>query len=57
MAAKGRRISRIEPELLAILNEINDKRNIENLQNATVTIEDDPEDDPVDFAPDAEPDE
>ena len=57
MAAKGKRISRIEPELLAILNEINDKRNSENLQNATVTIEDDPEDDPVDFAPDAEPDE
>jgi hypothetical protein len=40
MAAKGQRMSRIEPELLAILHEINDKRLAENQRNATVIIED-----------------
>jgi hypothetical protein len=48
MAAKGQRINRIEPGLLAILHDINDKRLNENQRNATVTIEDDP----VDMAPD-----
>jgi hypothetical protein len=48
MAAKGQRINRIDPGLLAILHDINDKRLNENQRNATVTIEDDP----VDMAPD-----
>ena len=39
MVAKGRRLSRIEPELLAILHEINEKRLTENQRNATVTID------------------
>jgi hypothetical protein len=51
MAAKGERVSRIEPELLAILHEINDKRNAENLRNATVSIEE-LEDDPAEPATD-----
>jgi hypothetical protein len=37
--SKGQRISRIEPELLAILHDINDKRLAENQRSATVTIE------------------
>ncbi len=39
MVAKGRHLSRIEPELLAILHEINEKRLTENQRNATVTID------------------
>ena len=39
MTAKGQRISRIQPELLAILHDINDKRLSENQRNASVTIE------------------
>ena len=40
MVAKGRRLSRIEPELLAILHELNEKRLAENQRNASVGIED-----------------
>ncbi len=40
MAAKGQRMSRIEPELLAILHDLNEKRMVENQQSATVAIED-----------------
>ena len=40
MVAKGRRLSRIEPELLAILHELNEKRLAENQRNASVAIED-----------------
>jgi len=40
MAAKGRHLSRIEPELLAILQEINEKRMDENRRSASVEIED-----------------
>ncbi len=36
---KGKRLSRIEPELLAILNDINQKRLAENQRSATVKIE------------------
>ncbi len=39
MASKGQQMSRIEPELLAILHDINDKRLAENQRSATVTIE------------------
>ena len=39
MTAKGKRLSRIEPELLAILHDINERRVAENERNATVTIE------------------
>lgn len=38
MASKGRRLSRIDPELLAVLHELDDKRKAENLRNASVTI-------------------
>lgn len=40
MAGKGKRISRIEPELLVILHELNEKRLAENQRNASVDIED-----------------
>jgi hypothetical protein len=39
MAAKGSRPSRIDPNLLAQLHEINVRREQENIQNATVTVE------------------
>ncbi len=45
MAAKGQRISRIDPGLLAILHEINDKRLAENQRNASVSIEELEDDD------------
>jgi hypothetical protein len=38
-ASKGLHISRIEPELLAILHDLNDKRLADNQRSATVTIE------------------
>ena len=38
-AAKGQRLSRIDPELLVKLHEINLKREAVNAANATVTIE------------------
>jgi len=40
MASKGRHLSRIEPELLAVLHELDEKRKAENLRNASVTIGD-----------------
>jgi len=55
MAAKGRRLSRIDPELLEKLHEINTQRMIENQRNASVTIED-IEETPVEPAPDSAPD-
>ncbi len=40
MASKGAHLQRIDPSLLAVLKEIDDKRNAENQRNAAVTIED-----------------
>ena len=40
MAAKGKRISRVDPALLQILHEIDDKRMQENQRSATVTVDD-----------------
>lgn len=40
MASKGKRMSRIEPEVLAILHDLNEKRMLENQRNASVEIED-----------------
>lgn len=40
MAAKGKRISRVDPALLQILHEIDDKRMDENRRSATVTVDD-----------------
>ena len=39
-AAKGKRISGIQPEVLILLNELNEKRMAENERNAVVEIED-----------------
>jgi hypothetical protein len=57
-AAKGQRISRIEPELLAILHEINDRRLAENQRISSVNIEDieDVGDSSVEPASDGTPD-
>ena len=55
MAAKTQRLSRIEPELLEILHEINTQRMLENQRNASVTIEDF-EETPVEPAADSAPD-
>jgi len=55
MAAKTQRLSRIEPELLEILHDINTQRMLENQRNANVTIED-LEETPVEPAPDGAPD-
>ncbi|MGB5629978.1 MAG: DUF547 domain-containing protein [Woeseiaceae bacterium] len=40
VAAQGATLARIDPNLLVILKELDDKRNAENLRNAAVTIED-----------------
>ena len=40
MVSKGAHLQRIDPGLLAVLKEIDDKRNAENQRNAAVTIED-----------------
>ncbi|MDH5617398.1 MAG: DUF547 domain-containing protein [Gammaproteobacteria bacterium] len=40
MASKGAHLQRIDPGLLAVLKEIDDKRNAENQRNAAVTVED-----------------
>ena len=40
MAYKGARLSRIDPGLLVVLKELDDKRQAENLASASVTIED-----------------
>jgi len=52
MASKGKQLSRFEPELLAILHELNEKRNAENQRNAAVSIED-LEESPVESIPDS----
>jgi len=54
MAAKGQHLNRIEPELLAILHEINDKRLAEHQRSAFVEIED-LEDSEVEPAPESRP--
>ena len=36
----GTTLARIDPNLLVILKELDDKRNAENLRNAAVTVED-----------------
>jgi hypothetical protein len=56
MASKGKPMSRIDPELLAQLHEINLKREQTNIQNATVTVEELGEV-PVDDEQDSEPEE
>ena len=54
MAAKGQRMNRIDPGLLAVLKEIDDKRMDQNRRNAAVTIED-MDDAPVESAPETAP--
>jgi len=39
-ASKGRRVSGIQPDILILLNELNEKRMAENERNASVGIED-----------------
>lgn len=51
-AAKGRTLSRFDPELLEKLHKIDDARRLENERNANVTIED-VEDSPADPTPNA----
>jgi hypothetical protein len=54
MAAKGKQLSRIDPELLAQLHELNLKREQRNINNATVTVEELGEV-PVDPEPEPDP--
>lgn len=54
--AKAQRLSRIEPELLEYLQDLNTKRKAENERNANVLIEDFAES-PADSNPESDPDE
>ena len=55
MASKGKPMSRIDPELLVKLHDINERREQTNVQNATVTLEELGEA-PVDAEAETEPD-
>ncbi len=54
MAAKGQRMNRVDPGLLEVLKEIDDKRMDQNRRNAAVTIED-MDDAPVESMPETAP--
>jgi len=54
LASKGKPMSRIDPELLVQLHELNQKREETNIKNATVTLEELGEA-PVDPEPDSDP--